>query len=90
VRRREFITLLGSAATWPLAVGAQQPAMPIVGFLHARSPDDAMPQVLAFSRGLTEMGFIANQNAIIEYHWRKDNMTDCRGWLRNLSAVPHP
>src|SRR6516162_4914307 len=70
MRRREFITLLGGAlSTWPLAAAAQQPAMPVVGFVGGGGGDTSTRYVAAFRKGLNETGTIEGQNATVEYHW---------------------
>jgi putative ABC transport system substrate-binding protein len=70
MRRRDFVKVIaGTAATWPLAARAQQPAMPVIGYFSARSPESDVPMVAAFRQGLNETGYVEGKNVAIEFRW---------------------
>jgi putative tryptophan/tyrosine transport system substrate-binding protein len=74
MRRRDFMTMLGGAAVWPLAARAQQPGNPVIGFIDGRSPDAIVDRLRGFHRGLKEAGYVDGENVTIEYRFAKNQI----------------
>ncbi len=69
MKRREFTAFLGGAVAWPLMVRAQQPSMPVIGFLHATSEEQNVKRMAAFRKGLSDAGFVEGHNVTVLYRW---------------------
>jgi putative tryptophan/tyrosine transport system substrate-binding protein len=88
MRRREFIALLGGAAAWPLAARAQQPAMPVVGFLSSVSQAQTRHMVAAFLRGLGETGYVDGRNVAVEYRFADGQYDRLPAWAGEMVQRP--
>ena len=84
MRRREFVTFLAGAAVSPLTTHAQQPTIPLIGFLNVASADGYQPMVAAFRRGLQETGYVEGQNVAIEYRWAEGRTDRLPGLVAEL------
>ena len=84
MRRRDFVRLLGAAATWPIGARAQQPTMPVIGFVNTASPQGYARPLSAFLKGLSETGYVDGRNVAIEYRWAEGDADRLPGFIAEL------
>src|SRR3974377_447414 len=91
MRRREFITLMAGSAAWPLTAQAQQPGMPVVGYLSTGTPQsDAEPYLIPFRQGLNTLGYVEGRNVAIEYRWaefKNERLPELAGGLNKRAGA---
>lgn len=89
LKRRQFMSLLGSAMAWPLVARAQQPvAQPLIGFLSTPAPEEAAIHTDAFRRGLEEMGYVEGRSVTIEYRWARGDYSRLPAYVADLRSLP--
>jgi len=88
MQRRDFLGVLGGAAAWPLAARAQQPVMPVIGFLQSGLPGPYADRMSAFHQGLGETGFVEGKDVTIEYRWAEGNYERILELARDLVRFP--
>src|SRR5258707_1193595 len=84
MRRRDFVRLLGAAAAWPIGARAQQPTMPVIGFVNTASPQGYARPLSAFLKGLSETGYVDGRNVAIEYRWAEGDADRLPGFIAEL------
>jgi putative tryptophan/tyrosine transport system substrate-binding protein len=90
MRRREFLTIIGGASAWPLAARAQQPAVPVIGFMGLETADRYADRLGPFHQGLKETGFVEGQNVAVEYRWAQGHYDRYPRWQQSLYADRSP
>jgi putative ABC transport system substrate-binding protein len=88
MKRHQFIVLLGGAAAWPLAAPAEQPGLPVVGFISSRSPTDSIHELTGFRKGLAEAGYVEGQNVMVDFRWTNGDVDRLPAAAKELVRRP--